>query len=210
MLVVAFAAFFAFIIAYNRLEFVISKDEAWQAAQDKDKAAALLQDVTSQLQGARWRWRCCRLELARLGLPELPELGMEVAQQPLPPPYLPCPAASHPARLTPGCPPRPPAALGDAAVVVDTACDAMTASSVDSAAATKAAVDRSAKGTEDAVRAGLAALEASGSKQAGAVREALDKAGALQVRRRAACRGCPALHGRPPSPAAHHRNRQPR
>lgn len=63
MLVAAFAAFFAFIIMYNRAEFVISKDEAWLAGKNKDKVAAFVQVITGHLQ-SEW--------LAKDGAVQLP------------------------------------------------------------------------------------------------------------------------------------------
>jgi hypothetical protein len=91
MLVAAFAAFFTFIIAYNRTEFVISKDETWMAAQDKDKVAAQVQDVTSHLQSGRpgrlnWLWR-------RLGCTRCWGVGLRVARTDAA--AVPCAAACH-------------------------------------------------------------------------------------------------------------------
>jgi hypothetical protein len=47
----AFAALFSAVIAYNRLEFTISKDEKWQASQEADKITAVMQQINSVLEG---------------------------------------------------------------------------------------------------------------------------------------------------------------
>jgi hypothetical protein len=52
----AFAALFSAVIAYNRLEFTISKDEKWQASQEADKITAVMQQINSVLEG---RWGIC-------------------------------------------------------------------------------------------------------------------------------------------------------
>ncbi len=69
MLVAAFAAFFAFIIMYNRVEFVISKDEAWRAGKDKDKVAAFMQVITGHLQ-SEWPPLGQSVTVSNMGLPD--------------------------------------------------------------------------------------------------------------------------------------------
>lgn len=40
-----FAAFFAAVAVYNRLDFTITKDERWQEEQARDKARGILQKL---------------------------------------------------------------------------------------------------------------------------------------------------------------------
>lgn len=46
-----FAAFFALMSVYNRLDFTITKDEKWQESQDKDKAVGIVQQLVSLWDG---------------------------------------------------------------------------------------------------------------------------------------------------------------
>jgi hypothetical protein len=41
-----FAAFFAAVAVYNRLDFTITRDEKWQESQAHDKALGLIQQLT--------------------------------------------------------------------------------------------------------------------------------------------------------------------
>lgn len=47
----AFAAFFALVSAYNRLDFTITRDERWQEEQAKDKALGILQQLVAVWDG---------------------------------------------------------------------------------------------------------------------------------------------------------------
>ena len=54
----AFAALFAAAILYNRLEFTIARDDKWQAGQDAEKVATVMQDINAVLDGEQgwWKW----------------------------------------------------------------------------------------------------------------------------------------------------------
>ena len=53
LLVAAFALLFAGIIAYVRCDFILSRDERWQASRQKEKAVAIVQQFTGLLAGAQ-------------------------------------------------------------------------------------------------------------------------------------------------------------
>ena len=50
----AFALLFGVSIAYNRLEFTISKDEKWQATHASERLANVMQQISAVLEGAHW------------------------------------------------------------------------------------------------------------------------------------------------------------
>lgn len=58
----AFAAFFALVSVYNRLDFTITRDERWQEQQSQDKARGILQQLADIWDGkclTRFVCLCC-------------------------------------------------------------------------------------------------------------------------------------------------------